>query len=116
MNVPLDTLAFAEQFEGAGFGHDQVRVLATAFAQAQEGGRADLVTNSYLDLRLSEFEGRFNKQVGELEVRLTRQIGEVGKDLSSRLWSTVAVIAGVSTTISATIGAAVALVLKWGGI
>lgn len=111
MNAPIDTLAFAERLEEAGFGHGQARALASAFAQARTSTREDLVTQPYLDVRLSEFEARLNKQLGDLEVRLTRQIGETGKDLSGRLWSTVTIIAGVSTAISAVIGAATALLL-----
>ncbi len=116
MNVPIDTLAFAERFEGAGFGHEQARALAAAFGQAQDGMRDGLVTKDHLDARLTEFEGRISKQMSDLEVRLIRQIADNGKDISGRLWSTVTIIAGVSTAISATIGAAVALILKWGGI
>ena len=105
MNVPVDTLAFAEKFEGAGFGHDQARILAAAFGQAQESTREGLVTKDHLDARLAE-----------MEARLTKQIADNGRDISGRLWSVVTIIAGVSTAISATIGAAVALILKWGGI
>lgn len=105
MNVPIDTLVFAERFETAGFGHDQARVLAAAFGQAQDSTRDGLVTKDHLDARLAE-----------METRLTKQIAEVGKDVSGRLWSTVTIIAGVSTAISATIAAAVALLLKAGGI
>lgn len=122
MNAPVDTLAFAEKLEGAGFGHEQARVLAAAFGNAQEATREGLVTKADLDLRLAEFEGRLNKQLGDfesrinrqlgdLEVRLTRQIGDTGKELSGRLWSTVTIIAGVSTAISAVVGAAVALLI-----
>ncbi len=125
--MPIDTLAFAERFEGAGFGHYQARAAAAAFGMAHDAGRDELATKGDLDLRLAELEGRLNKQtvelegrlnkqLSELEVRLTRQIGEVGKELSGRLWSTITIIAGVSTAISATIGAGVALILKWGGI
>lgn len=116
MNLPIDTLAFAERFEGAGFGHDQARVLASAFGQAQDSARDGLVTKDHLDTRLAEFESRINRQMGDMEVRLTRQIGDNGKDISARLWSTIAIIAGVSTSISATIGAAVALLVKTGGL
>lgn len=116
MNAPIDTLAFAQSFEEAGFGHGQARALAVALGRTYEVTREDLVTRDYLDVRLAEFEGRMNKQLGDLEVRLTKQIGEVGKDISSRLWSTVTIIAGVSTAVSATIAAAVALLLKSGGI
>lgn len=116
MNAPVDTLAFALSFEEAGFGHDQARALATALGKTHEAGREDLVTKDHLDARFAEFEGRMNKQFGDLEVRLTRQIGEVGKDISNRLWSTVTIIAGVATAVSATVGAAVALLLKSGGL
>ena len=116
MNVPIDTLAFAEKFEGAGFGHDQARALAAAFAQTSDAARADLVTRADLDVRLVEFEARLNRQLGDMEVRLTRQIGDVGKDLGGRLWSTITIIAGVSTAISATVGAAVALLLHAKGL
>jgi hypothetical protein len=116
MNAPIDTLAFAEKFESAGFGQDQARVLAIAFAQASDTARADAITKADLDIRLSELEGRINRQLGDIEVRLKRHVGEVGKDVNGRLWSTVTLIAGVSTAISATVGAAVALLLKAGGI
>ena len=101
MNAPIDTLAFAEKFEGAGFGHDQARVLATAFGQAQESGRENLVTKEYLDARLAEIK---------------QAIAENGKDITGRLWSTVTIIAGVSTAISAVVGAAVALLLRMRGM
>lgn len=101
MNVPIDTLAFAERFEGAGFGHDQARALAAAFGLAQEAGREDLATKTDLTL---------------VKAEVLQAIAENGKDVGNRLWSTVTIIAGVSTAISATIGAAVALVLKWEGL
>jgi hypothetical protein len=123
MNVPIDTLAFTQRFESAGFAQDQARALATAFAETADAVRADLVTKADLDLRLFELEARLNQRfaasdmrMSEMEVRLTRQIAEVGKDLSGRLWSTVTIIAGVATAISATVGAAVALLLKAGGL
>ena len=112
MNAPIDTLAFAERFENAGFGHEQARALAAAFSQASDVIRSDLVTKDYLDLRLAAVDVR----LAEMEGRLTKQIADTGKDISSRLWSTVTIIAGVSTAISATIGAAVALLLKTGGL
>ena len=116
MNAPIDTLAFAERFENAGFGHEQARVLAAAFSQAGEVIRSDLVTKTDLDLKLTEFESRLNRQMGDMEVRLTRQIADNGKDISGRLWSTITIIAGVATAISATVGAAVALLLKARGL
>lgn len=116
MNAPIDTLAFAARFEEAGFGHDQARALVAALSNLQEMSREGVVTKADLDVRLAEFEGRLNKQLGDLEVRLTRHIGETGKDVSNRLWSTVTIIAGVATAVSATVGAATALLLKAGGI
>lgn len=116
MNAPIDTLAFAQRFEEAGFGHDQARALVNAIAQAQESARENTVTKADLDFRFSDFESRLNKHLGEMEVRLTRHIGEVGKDVSNRLWSTTTIIAGVATAISATVGAATALLLKAGGL
>ena len=101
MNAPIDTLAFAERSEGVGFGPEQARALALAFGRAQEAGRSDLVTRDYLDARLAEIK---------------QAIAENGKDVTGRLWSTITVIAAVSTAISATVGAAVALLLKAGGI
>ncbi|MBV8973141.1 MAG: hypothetical protein JO290_12715 [Sphingomonadaceae bacterium] len=125
MAAVIDTLEYAERFESAGFEHDKARVLAAAFAVAGEAAREELVTKPFLELRLAELEARLmkqlgdqearlNRQLGDFEVRLTRQIGEVGNGLSNRLWSTVAIIAGVSTTISATVGADVALLLHKG--
>ena len=105
MNIAIDTLAFAEKFEHAGFDQDQARILAAAFGQTQDSAREGLVTKDHLDARLAE-----------MEARLTRQIADNGKDISGRLWSTVTIIAGVSTAISATIGAAVALLTKLGGL
>ena len=104
MNIPVDTLAFAEKFEGAGIGHDQAR-LAAASGQAHEGTREGLVTKDHLDARLAE-----------MEARLSKQIADNGKDISGRLWSVVTIIAGVSTAISATVGAVVALLLRSGGV
>ncbi len=101
MNVPIDTLAFAEKFEGAGFGHDQARVLAAPFGQAQAAGREDLVTKEYLDARLAEIK---------------QAIAENGKEITGRLWSAVTIIAGVSTAISAVVGAGVALLLHAKGL
>ena len=116
MNVPIDTLAFAQRFEEAGFGHEQAVALVSAIAQARDMARENLVTKADLDLRFSDFESRLNRHLGDMEVRLTRHIGEVGKDISNRLWSTTTIIAGVATAISATIGAATALLLKAGGL
>ena len=116
MNAPIDTLAFAERFEGAGFPHDQARALAAAFGYAQDSTRDGLVTKDHLDARLAEMEARLNKQFSDGVTSLTRQIADNGKDISGRLWSTITIIAGVSTAISATIGAAVALFLKMGGL
>lgn len=127
MNAVLNSLEFAKAFERAGFDHDKAHALADAFVQAHDASRDDLVTKSDLNLRLAEFEARLNKQLGDMEarsnkqlgdieVRLTRQVGEVGKDISARLWSTIAVIAGVSTAISATVGAGVAMLIKAGGL
>jgi len=101
MNVPIDTLAFAKSFEDVGFGHDQAHVLAVAFGQTQAAVREDLVTKDYLDARLAEVK---------------QAIAESAKEVTGRLWSTVAIIAGVSTAISATIGAGVALLLHAKGI
>ena len=105
MNIPIDTLAFADSFETAGFGHDQARALATAFSKAHDAGRDELVTKDHFDARLAE-----------LETRLTWKIAENGKEISARLWSTITIIAGVSTAISATIGAATALLLRAKGL
>lgn len=116
MNAPIDTLAFAERLEEAGFAHEQARALAAALSQVQEGSREGLASRADLDIRFAELEGRLNKQLGDLEVRLTRHIGETGKDVSNRLWSTITIIAGVATAISATVGAATALFLKAGGL
>lgn len=77
-------------------------------------GKQILELDGRVGKQISELDGRVGKQISELEVRLTRQIGEIGNGLSNRLWSTVAIIAGVSTAISATIGAAVALLLRHG--
>lgn len=114
MTAIIDTLEFADRFEKVGFEQPQARALAAAFASAGEAGREELVTKSFLDIRLGELEARMSKQHGETELRLTRQISEIGNGLSNRLWSTVAIIAGVSTAVSATIGAGVALVLRQG--
>ncbi|WP_242139776.1 hypothetical protein [Sphingomonas sp. TREG-RG-20F-R18-01] len=123
MNVPIDTLAFAKSFEDAGFGHDQARVLANAFGTAQTTGREDLVTKDYLDARLAEMKqaiaessSAMTRQLADNTAMLTRQIADNGRDISGRLWSTVTIIAGVSTAISATIGAGVALLLHAKGI
>lgn len=101
MNAPIDTLAFAERFEGAGFNHDQAKALAAAFGAASEAGREDLVTKQDLAV---------------LKAELMQAIAESVEKVGGRLWSTVAIIAGVSTAISATIGAGVALLLRSGGI
>ena len=112
MNVQVDTLAFAERFEEAGFGHEQARALAAAFGQTQEAARDGLVTKDYLDVRMAELRA----EIQNMRVEIIREVAVVGKDVSGRLWSTITIIAGVSTAISATIGAGVALILKWGGI
>ena len=101
MNMPIDTLAFAENFEGAGFGHDQARALAAAFGRAQEATREDLVTKSDLAVMKAE---------------LLQAIAGNGRDISARFWSAVTIMAGVATAVSATIGAGMVLVLKWGGV
>ena len=116
MNAPIDTLAFAERFEQAGFGHEQARALATALSQAQETGRSDLVTTSYLDARLADFRTELLQALNVQKLALTKAIAENGRDTSNRLWSTVTIIAGVATAVSATVGAATALLLKAGGI
>ena len=112
MNIMINTLEFAESFEQAGFDHDKARALAGAFAKAQESGREDLVTKPYLDARLSEMKVELIQAISDQNVSLTKAISEVGKDLTGRLWSTIAIIAGVSTAISATIGAGLALILR----
>lgn len=125
MTIAINTLEFAERFESAGFEHDKARALANAFASAQEVGRGNLVTKLYLDSRFAESDARLFKAMSEmkvrltkvtleLEVHLTKQIGEIVNNSINRLWSRVAIIAGVSTAISATIGAAVALILHRG--
>ena len=101
MNAPIDTHAFAERFATAGFNAKQARELAAAFAEAGEATREELVTKEYLRAELAE-----------LKVELVREIASVGKDVNAKLWSTVAIIAGVSTAISATIGAAATLLVK----
>ena len=160
MNVPIDTLAFAKNFEDAGFDHDKARVLASAFGTAQSAGREDLVTKTYLDARLAEITATLTnkiadntamladkiadntamladkiadntamltnkladntamltKQIADNAAMLTKQIADNGRDISGRLWSTITIIAGVSTAISATIGAGVALLLHTKGI
>lgn len=116
MNAPIDTLAFAERFEEAGFGHEQARALVTALSQAQEAGRDDLVSKSYFDMRLAEFRTEMIQALGTQNLTLTKAIAENGKDISNRLWSTVTIIAGVTTAISAAVGAATALLLKFGGL
>ena len=50
MNAPIDTLAFAERFEHAGFDHEQAKALAVAFGEARESARDGLVTKADLDL------------------------------------------------------------------
>lgn len=112
MTVAIDTLEFARAFERAGFDAEKAGALASAFAKAQDAGREDLVTKPYLDTRFVEFEARML----EMEVRLVKQIGETGKDISNRLWTTTTIIAGVATAISGTIGAAVALIVRWGAM
>lgn len=138
MNAPIDTLAFAERFEGAGFGHDQARALAAAFGEARDGTREGLVTKEHLDARLAEVESRITRELAATKIELSREfaatktelsrefaatktelikeMATVGKDVSNRLWSTVTIIAGVATAVSATIAAAVALLLRSGGL
>ena len=215
MNMPIDTLAFAESFEQAGFPNGQARALAAAFGRAHDSTREGLVTTDHLDIRLAEMEARLTKQlsdnnaalakqlsdnnaaltkqIGDNNAALTRQIADVdtalakqmgdnnaaltrqiadvdtaltkqiadgdmalakqiadvdttltkqiadvdtaltkqiadgdmalakqiadnGRDISGRLWSTVSIIAGVSTAVSATIGAGIALLFKLGGL
>ena len=148
MNAPIDTLAFAERFESAGFAHDQARALAAAFGQAGEAGREGLVTKEHLDARLAELENRLGTQIAEVKTEVGKQlsdmkieiadvktevgkqlsdmkieigklssdlrieIAQVGKEVQGRLWSTIAIIAGVSTAVSATIGAAMTLIFR----
>ena len=102
-------------------------IFAAAFGEVRESARDGLVTKADLDLALAglegrlnkqfgDFESRLNRQFGDLEVRLTRQLGEVSKDVTGRLWTTVTIIAGVSTAISAVVGAAVALLIRSGAL
>ena len=116
MTVAMDTLAFVERFETAGFAGDQARALASAFGAAHDITADTLVTKDHLDLRLAEMEARLTKQMAEMDVRWTRQIAENGRDISARLWSTIAIIAGVSTAISATIGAGITVLLHLRGM
>lgn len=130
MNAPIDTLAFAQRFEEAGFGHEQARALAAAFGQARESTREGLVTKDYLDARLAEFETRISGdlaavkgefstvkvELSTMKVELVREIATVGKDVNGRLWSTITIVAGTATAISAAISAGVALLLKAGGL
>lgn len=123
MATAIDTLTFAERFESAGFEHVQARALASAFAQAHDTGREELVTRPYLDTKLVEVEARLAKQLTEMEarllkaindmgqglrkeqsdmdVRLTRQIGETGNAVQSKLWLAVVGLAGLAAAISA---------------
>ena len=123
MNAPIDTLAFAEKFEVAGFAQDQARVLASAFGQTYDAAREGLVTKEYLDARLADVEGRLGAAIADVKIEVTkhladsridlsRDIAQIGKDVQGRLWSTVAIIAGVSTAVSATIGAAMTLIVR----
>jgi hypothetical protein len=112
MNIMLNTLEFAEAFETAGFGHDQAKALAVAFGKAHEAGREDVITKLHLDLKMTELDARMH----EMEVRLTKHIGEVAKDVTGRLWTTIAVIAAVATAVSATIGAGMVFLLRSGGL
>ena len=127
MNAPIDTLAFVQRFEDAGFGSEQARALAVAIGAANDAGRDDLVTKDHLDARLAEFRTEIVRELAAYRTEmiqalaaqnlsLTKAIAENGKDISGRLWSTVTIIAGVSTAISATIGAGVTLLLKAGGL
>lgn len=101
MTVFINTLEFSDSFEQAGFAHNQAKALASAFAKASEAGREDLVTKQDLAV---------------LKAELLQAISENGKEVTGRLWSTVTIIAGVSTAISATIGAGIALLFRMGGL
>lgn len=101
MTAMIDTLQFAERFESVGFEHDKARALAVAFASANEAAREDLVTRPYLDARLAE-----------METRLIRAIADSSKESSGRLWSAIVIIAGISTAISAGVGAISAALLR----
>lgn len=116
MNAPIDTLAFAQSFEDAGLDHDQARALAVAFGKTYEAGREDVITRDVLRAELAELKSEIKSDLAAIRVELVREIGTVGKDVSGRLWSTITIIAGVATAISATISAAVALLLKAGGL
>ena len=65
---------------------------------------------------LSEQKSELVKAIADQNVSLTHAISEIGKDLNGRLWSTIAIIAGVSTAVSATIGAGMVYLLRSGGI
>ena len=91
MNVPVDTLAFAERFESAGFEHEQARALAVAFGQKQDGAREGLITKADLDLSLAELEGRLAKQFGDLILiqrgfQASSQIISVSNDMIQQLF------------------------------
>lgn len=108
----IDTLEFADRFEQAGFDHEKARALAASFAVAHDAGREEVATKADLFL----MENRLLKAIAELEVRTIRAIGDNGRELSGRFWTTMAVIVAVATAISATIGAATALLLRSGGL
>ncbi len=116
MNAPIDTLAFAQRFEEAGFGLEQARALVAAIAQAQEAGREDLVTKAHFDMRLAEFRTELVQALGTQNLALTKAIAENGKDISNRLWSTTSIVTGVASAVSAVVGAVTALILKAGGL
>ena len=112
MNIMINTLEFAEAFEGAGFGHEQARALANAFSKANDAAREELVTTAHLDVRMAELKA----DMSTLKVDIVKAVADNGKDITGRLLSTVAIIAGVSTAISATIGAGMVLLLRSGGL
>jgi hypothetical protein len=134
MNMMINTLEFAETFESAGFGHEQAKALASAFGRANEVGREDLMTRTDLALFKSELmqaladQGAYltktiadqnitmTKSISDQNVTLTKAIADNGKDINGRLWSTITILVGVSTAISAAVGSAVALLLKSQGL
>ena len=104
MNAPVETLAFARSFEKAGFGHERARALASAFGKTREASREDIVTRDVLNAELSDTRIELKTAAADLRIKPVREIATAGKDVNGRLWSTVTIIAGVSTAISAVVG------------
>ena len=84
--MTLDTLRIARDLsEGNVFSHEQAERLGNAFATYWAEVRSELVTKEYLDVRLAEFEAKFEGRLAQLEARFDARLAGVEAKFEGRL-------------------------------